>query len=321
MQVLDYSAGYPGATAIARAGYAGTVRYLRKEGASRVQPITAAEYTDMRAHGLSTSLVYQAVDKARVLQGHAAGVHDAGWALGQARAVGIHTPRAIYFAVDFDVSMTQVQQILAYLDGAATVLGIGRVGVYGGYRIVSAAVPTHATYGWQTAAWSSGKRAPTAHLYQRIGTALVAGIGCDINDVLALDWGQDTYQEDDMFSEDDAKRLKAVHDRVFGMLNQRYYVTDPNGTIREVPEGTPNARPARALDTLDGNYLVATLGDDEQKIIAAIREYTAGDPTNDEITAKLAAVVRETLPASVVAALVQLAANDQPAPTANDQPQ
>lgn len=62
--------------------------------------------------------------------------------------------------------------------------------------------------------------------------------------------------EDDMYSDDDRKRDVATHDRVFGMLNQRYYAPDPKqpGAIVSVAEG--KGTPARALDTLDGNYLV-----------------------------------------------------------------
>lgn len=211
MQILDYSGGYPGAAAIRRAGYGGVIRYLRKEGTSRVQPITGAELADMRAHGLAVALVYQAIRTERILGGRAAGAHDARWA--QARAAELGAPDAvIYFAADRDIVGTaQLATVLAYLDGAAGVLGKSRVGVYGEYDVIEAAVPAHATYGWQTAAWSGGRRSKRAHLYQRTGQPLVGGIPVDINDVLQQDWGQ-LDQEDDMPSLDELLSTKLGKD-------------------------------------------------------------------------------------------------------------
>lgn len=52
---------------------------------------------------------------------------------------------------------------------------------------------------------------------------------------------------------------RTMYNRVMGFLRQRWFLTFPDGSIRECPEGTPNARPAAALDTLDGNYLVSQI--------------------------------------------------------------
>ena len=205
MQILDYAAGYPGARAVKAAGYGGVIRYLRKEGSSWVKPITAAELTDMRAHGLAVAVVYQAVSTSRILSGRPGGRHDAQWAQARARDIGVPDPRCIYFAADRDiVGRAQLDQVLAYLDGAASVLGRDRVGVYGEYDVISAALPGHAAYGWQTAAWSGGRRSREAHLYQRVGQPLVGGIRVDINDVLKPDFGQ-LDMEDDMQPTDPAK--------------------------------------------------------------------------------------------------------------------
>jgi hypothetical protein len=111
-QILDYSFGYPGAIYVQRLGYVGVIRYLRKEGTSRVQPITAAESADMLAYGLAVALVYQHVTKSRPTQGRAAGRHDAEWALAQAREVGIE-PRCVYLSVDFDAVPSAVTEYFA----------------------------------------------------------------------------------------------------------------------------------------------------------------------------------------------------------------
>lgn len=47
-----------------------------------------------------------------------------------------------------------------------------------------------------------------------------------------------------------------MHNRIMGFLRQRWYTQDAEGVLTPVPEGTANAIPAVALDTLDGNYLV-----------------------------------------------------------------
>ena len=53
--------------------------------------------------------------------------------------------------------------------------------------------------------------------------------------------------------------LRDAAARVMGFLRQRYYVIGTDGTPRQVTKGTPDARAATALDTLDGNLIVRKL--------------------------------------------------------------
>ncbi|HYQ69239.1 N-acetylmuramoyl-L-alanine amidase [Actinophytocola sp.] len=83
-------------------------------------------------------------------------------------------------------------------------------------------------------------------------------------------------QENDL-TPDEHNWLKFVHDRVAGILPQRYFVpdgADPSGqAVREVGPDAPGATPAHVLDTLDGNFLARhlfPLADDAAKILAAI---------------------------------------------------
>jgi hypothetical protein len=46
-----------------------------------------------------------------------------------------------------------------------------------------------------------------------------------------------------------------VHDRIAGMLPQRYYVTVDSGIAVEVAKDHPGAKAATVLDTLDGDFL------------------------------------------------------------------
>lgn len=59
---------------------------------------------------------------------------------------------------------------------------------------------------------------------------------------------------------------RALYNRIFGMLQQRWYVKNQDGTISQVAEGTANAVPASVLDSLDGNYIVNRILDLDSRI-------------------------------------------------------
>ncbi|MFE0021918.1 glycoside hydrolase domain-containing protein [Amycolatopsis sp. NPDC059021] len=185
---LDYSSGYPAATAILDAGHAGVIRYVGTPG--RAKNINAPEYADLTAHGVGVALVYEdhAGDS---LGGYPAGQRAARLARADADAIGFPSSRPIYFAIDSDqITATDFDLAMAYLDGAAAILGHHRVGVYGEADIIDRAVPAHAEFGWQTSAWSRGRRSGRAHLFQQPGQIWVGGIECDVSEILADDWGQ-----------------------------------------------------------------------------------------------------------------------------------
>lgn len=298
MQILDYSAGYPGARAVRDAGYGGVIRYLRKEGTSRVRPITAAELADMRAHELAVALVYQAVSTSRVTEGRAAGQHDARWALAQAAAIGAPDPRCIYFAVDHDHPPAAVAE---YFRGAGDVLGAERVGGYGGYFVL-AHLLDHGliTRAWQTVGWSTRRnsdgtrtlmRERRAHLFQLLGQPLVNGIPVDINDVLREDFGQLDHQEDDMAALDQKIQVHG-QDRTTTLELEVSYLPH-NFAVLQAGDRRIEAK----LDALAG-----ALTDDEANIVAAMREHTGGVTPEQH-----AEILRVQLPGAVLAALVELA--------------
>jgi hypothetical protein len=185
MEVLDYSSGYPAPSAIKTGGYAGVVRYIGTAG--RGKNLTRAEAQAMLAAGVPIALVYE--DSAGWMRGGAAaGTRAARAALADAADCDV-TVRCVYFACDEDVT-TQMGAVLGCLDGAAQVLGLGRVGVYGEADVIDAAVPGHATWGWQTRAWSGGRVSAKAALLQQIGYRTVGGVQCDGSTILQDDWGQ-----------------------------------------------------------------------------------------------------------------------------------
>lgn len=287
-QILDYSAGYPGAAQIKRLGYIGGIRYLRKEGSSRVKPLTTAEVLDYRTHGLQLALVYQHVDKARPTQGRLAGRHDAEWAAARAREVGIE-PRVIYFAVDFDAVPSTVAE---YFRGAAAVLGVEKVGAYGGYKVLAYLFDQGLIrWGWQTVAWSGGRREARAHLLQKLGQITCNGISCDVNDVLKADYGQHpspTPQEDDDMAYTEKQLEDITYRAVHNLLVDAHSEVPGMGVgaakaLRGILEGLPV--------TVDETALAALADPLAERLAAA---GVGGGITPDQIANALRGVLAQT---------------------------
>lgn len=198
MLVLDYSAGKPGAAAIKQAGYGGAVRYIGFP--SRVKCTDAGELADFTRHQLGMALVYEDHTE-DWLGGFAQGRESGARARTHANQIGFPPDRPIYMAVDRDVvTGGEFGVMVEYLRGAAQTLGgLAVTGVYGEHDVCVRALQAGvARWFWQCRAWSGTppNLFPGRHLYQRVGTVVVGGIGCDINDVLQPDWGQHT--EDDV---------------------------------------------------------------------------------------------------------------------------
>lgn len=203
-QALDYSSGPPAGAAVRQAGYAAVIRYAGTPG--RPKNITRTEFEDLSMSGVDVALVYEN-NTGDALLGYSEGQLAAENIANDAVRIGFPANRPLYFTVDRSVtSPSDFALVMLYLDGAASVIGRERVGVYGEYEVVKYALEGgHARYGWQTVAWSGGQQYAGAHLFQRLGTVLVDGIACDVNDILAPDWGQHSYTpnpgaptEDDM---------------------------------------------------------------------------------------------------------------------------
>jgi hypothetical protein len=198
VQVLDYSTGRPGGSAICRPlddhgqqAFVGAVRYIGFPG--RGKCTDSNELGDFSRCGLGMALVYE--DTAGDWRkGYTQGVAAGQRARAHATSIGFPAGRPIYMAIDQDVTAGEYATMLDYLRGAAVSLGGPHLtGVYGEADVIDQARTAGvAAWFWQTAAWSA-KRRTTAHLFQHVGTVTVGGVGCDINDVLSDDWGQHNY--------------------------------------------------------------------------------------------------------------------------------
>ncbi|MEV5573550.1 DUF1906 domain-containing protein [Spirillospora sp. NPDC052269] len=185
---IDYAWGRPGPSALNRAGARFVCRYLSHDSSGKT--LTRAEADQLSKAGLWLVVVWEST-ASRALAGRAAGVADATEAARQARACGMPADRPIYFAVDFDASSGQQAAINAYLDGAASVIGRARVGLYGGYGPVKRAFDAGKIHwGWQTYAWSGGRWDKRAQLQQYSNDHTINGVGVDYDRAVHSDYGQ-----------------------------------------------------------------------------------------------------------------------------------
>lgn len=205
--VIDYSAGPPSAAAIKAAGHVGAVRYIseaRPEIASWAsgKPVRRAEIDDFDQHGLKVAFVWQygKESDSDVRRGFAGGVADATAAqlhLNEIQCSG----HPVYFAVDFDISLEEWNDFgIEYFRGAAEVLGLQRVGIYGHSKVchwagpedkVVAEVEPGRYLAWVTRSWSNGASGSDyAVLYQgRHNVPGPDGVQIDINTVYHPEWG------------------------------------------------------------------------------------------------------------------------------------
>lgn len=176
---LDYSAGVITSGAIRGAGHTFVIRYVDDPavGLGR-KHIRGAEYAELTRGGVTVWLVFE-IATTDMLGGFNAGVANARRALTGARAVGYPDDQPIFMACDMHLSAGQIPACLAYIDGAATVLGRGRTGVYGFPELISASQGHGAVF------WQCGHNpgpGGLAHIWQRNdGFTTVGGISCDIN--------------------------------------------------------------------------------------------------------------------------------------------
>ena len=215
LRLIDFAHRLVTPEAIKAAGYDGALVYvseLRPGATFDFKPVTR-EFTDgMRALGLHVVSIYQYGKPGWVnspsdfTRGFDGGVADAQTALRLHGAAGGPDSAPIFFSVDEPLDATTWKSLAApWFRGINSVLGVPRTGIYGGVNelgwaitdgVIGASTTPGYRWAWQTKAWSGGKRAPGAVLYQReVVTAtdpgaMIGDVHVDVDDVLAPDFGQ-----------------------------------------------------------------------------------------------------------------------------------
>lgn len=204
---VDYSFARPGGAAIAAAGFTFAMRYCPYSGDGG-KGLTLAELDDLHANGIAVGLVYEST-AGRPLAGYEAGDVDATVARAAMQQLAFPDDRPMYFAVDFNARPDHYAVIDQYLSGAASVLGLERVGVYGSYDVCAHCfMAATAKWFWQTYAWSAGKNFEWRNVYQYLNGQSLNGAAVDYNEAYGVDFGQ--WPVEDEMTPADAYKLEAV---------------------------------------------------------------------------------------------------------------
>lgn len=181
----DYVSG-PSTLALNRAGIKFVFRYLSTPG--NPKNLTAAEVKSLHAAGIKIGLVFETTGTTFV-GGYMAGQKDAKAALAQAQALGVPKTVPIYMAIDSDPTGKEAK-VVAYIKGAASVLGKARTGVYGGLTAVDACEKANVCdWFWQTLAWSGGNWHPASHVQQYANAQVIGGCQVDLDRAVRMPYG------------------------------------------------------------------------------------------------------------------------------------
>lgn len=275
---VDYAFSQPSAAALVAAGKHFACRY-GGPGSSGKQ-LTAGELAALTAAGIA--VVANAEGTADGLRGG----YDTGrsWAASADsffRRLGMPADRPIYLSADWDAHTAgDLAAIDAAMDGAASVIGRARVGVYGGYDVIKhLAGNGKAKWFWQTYAWSESYWHPAAHIQQYRNGVTIGGADCDLNRAMVADYGQ--WAGGDMQLTDTLSNGSTVNNALVTILARTDYLAN-----KLALGGRLDAILAAAQD--DGNTTVV-LAPEALTELAAIRDELAAVPaeTVEALGAKL----------------------------------
>jgi hypothetical protein len=290
---VDYAGSRPSPAGLFAAGKRFAVRYGGPGGSWK--HLTKAEAGSLTAAGLS--LVANAEGTADgLLGGRAAGVAWARAADEHFRDIGMPANRPIYLSLDIDprpLTGGQWAAVDAALDGAADVLGRGRVGIYGGHAAIARyAANRKAVWYWQTYAWSGGRWHDRNHLEQYRNGVTMAGGQVDLCRALTADygqWGQPTVEDDMNNAQNNAlSDAWAVSEALRSGGNAPASSTDTAGPVWLVEQVKKMTAELAAIR--------ASLGDlDEHAVAAAVLAVLTPQAIAAAIPAELAGQVADEL--------------------------
>ena len=186
---IDYSFGSGlSAGRMKAAGVRFVCRYLAWQ--PNPKCINKSEFGNLTSEGLFVVLVWEGTGR-DLVNGFRGGAHDATEANRQAGALGAHGIPLYFAPADYDVPEGDQSMINSYLDGAASIIGRARTGLYGGYWPLKRAFDGgHCHYGWQTYAWSGSNVDHRSALYQYQNGAHLGPAEVDFDRSFKVDFGQ-----------------------------------------------------------------------------------------------------------------------------------
>lgn len=163
--------GMPSDSELHMSGCVGASRYVSHSSGKNV---TVAQVKHI--HGLGKLVQLNFEDTATNAKGGKnQGSQDAAFVLGELKALGAPKGVAVYFSVDFEVhtGQTLMSTVLDYFRPIQAALHAAgyKAGAYGDADVITALLAAKLIdFGWQTVAWSYGKRNPDAVLLQDVFT-------------------------------------------------------------------------------------------------------------------------------------------------------
>lgn len=283
---LDYSAAkLSGATirntSVGPAGEkaTGVIRYIDAPNLLGTKHTSLAEYRDHIANGLQVRLVHQGTTT-DADGGYDAGRNRAIRAKAGADYLGYGGP--IFFCND-RTTVPNAAAWRAYLDGAASVLGVGRVGAYGFFNAMDLAVG-HASFFWQ-AGRRSDVRGQTNAWQDNNTQVTVGGITCDRNLILKAIAGDTNVALD----QNDLNSIKGIVDGASWWYGPRFR---GNENYAQVVTGAAADSATAKADVKAALAAVAALA-------AKVDGLQSGGVDLDALAAKVAAIVGPTLAGAV----------------------
>lgn len=182
----DYAHARPPVAWLKAKGITFVCRYVLDDGRNAGKALHKAEAQALSAAGITVCANFEFATRPNGT--FSQGTTDAHVALSELVRIG--APRHIvYFSFDYDVQPGDLAGCLAYMNGAASVLGKGSVGAYGNFRLIEYLGRNGFVWGWQCYAWSYGQWSNYATVRQTRNGAWPGEYDADLNVAMADDIG------------------------------------------------------------------------------------------------------------------------------------
>lgn len=270
--------------------------------------VEQSEIDSFRAAGIEICLVWE-TSQTRATQGFSAGVEDAKKAEAVRKARGLST-MPLYFVAQ-DAGDVTGPQCVQYFKGVASVLGLARIGGYGGFAVIKYLFDRKLiTYGWQTYAWSGGQWDPRAQLQQYHNGVKVAGQTVDLCRAMQADFGQFTPGGSTPVVEEDTLSDAQVQTIVDAINTQTGKISDlvwHHSEFTPKPDATGKMVYSESAAAQFGTVQnqIAGLGSQIAGLMTAIQTVAAGLTELKEQVASISASTPVS-PADALAAVTQV---------------